>query len=240
MVAFLVASGSAAFAQTGAETAVPTKIREAQETFQTERKAAVTDFKESLRTLEADRKAQVEKLREDFKVRLESAKDQFETRRKAEQAELKVRLEKIKDVKKKEVVERLDNRFTELNQKLTNHWLAMVTRIENALTKVSARADKAATRGADVTVVRTTVEKAKTAIAAARVALQAQLAKTYPINVTTEDQLRSVVSEVRNTLNKDLKAVKELVQTAHKAVVEANRLLKGVPKVDDDDATVTQ
>ena len=90
-----------------------------------------------------------------------------------------------------------------------------------------------------VSAARTAVDKAKTAIAAARTAVEAQLAKTYTIQVTDEAKLKSAVAVAREALNKDLKALKELVQAAHKAVVEATKSLKGVPKVDEEPAPET-
>ena len=191
-------------------------------------KAAQTEFK-----------ANLEKEREVFKQKVETARDEFKQKREAAKTELKAKLEKIKDERKKQTVERLDNRFTEINTKQTNHLLNTLTRLEELLGKVSSRADKAAANGKDVSVARTAIEKAKTAIASARTALEAQLKKTYTIQVTDETGLKSAVAVAREALNKDLKAAREAVRTAHKAVVEATKSLKGVPKVDDESAPTT-
>lgn len=212
--------------------------KDAMRTAVTERKDAMKDATaEKRKATEAaamQRKEAMEKARIDFKQKVDAAKEEFQKKREASKTELKARLEKVKDEKKKAAVERLDNRFTEINAKMTNHWLNALTRLEELLNKVSSRADKATEKGTDVSVVRTAVEKAKTEIASARTALEAQLKKTYPIQVTDETKLKSAVSTTREALNKDLKAVKEAVQKAHKAVVEATKSLKGVPKVDEE------
>jgi len=199
-------------------------------------KNAVTERKSELQNKAAERKAAVQQTREELKNRVEAKKEELKTKRETQKAELKARLEKIKDGRKKAAVERLDNRFTEINAKMANHWLNALTRLEELLNKVSGRADKAEANGRDVAAVRAAVEKAKTAIAAARTALEAQLAKTYPIQITDETRLKSAVATARELLNKDLKAVREAVRAAHKAVVEATKLLKGVPKVDEEPA----
>ncbi len=210
-------------------------------------KNAVTEKRDAVKAAQTEFKANLEKEREVFKQRVEVARDEFKQKRKTQKEELKARLEKVKDERKKQTVERLDNRFTEINTKQTNHLLNTLTRLEELLGKVSSRADKAESNGQDVSAVRTAIEKAKIAIASARTALEAQLAKTYPIQGVdspeeqfTEARLKSVVAMAREALNKDLKAAKEVVRTAHKAIVEATKSLRGVPKVDEEPATTTQ
>lgn len=198
----------------------------------------ITEKREAVKTAQTEFKANLQKEREAFKQKVETAKEEAKQKREVQKAELKTKLEKIKDEKKKAAVGRLDNRFTEINAKQTNHLLKTLTRLEELLGKVSARADKAATNGKDVSSVRMRIEQAKTVIASARTALESQLKKTYLIQVTDETQLKSAVATAREALNKDLKAAREAVQTAHKAVVDATRNLKGVPKVDEEASAV--
>lgn len=227
----------------GAVTEKVTEKREAVKSAAGERrealKNATAERKEAAKSVKTEFRAKLETEREAFKQKVETAKEEFQKKREVEKEALKARLEKVKDEKKKAAVERLDNRFTEINTKQTNHLLNTLTRLEELLAKVSSRADKVVARGVDVSAVRTAIEKAKAEIAAARTVLEAQLKKTYLIQVTDEARLKSAVAVAREALNKDLKAAREAVQKAHKAVVEANRLLKGVPKVDEEIATST-
>jgi hypothetical protein len=202
--------------------------------------AAKDVFKAQVKTAREELEVKNKASREEFKTKLEAARTELKTKREMQKEELKARLATIKDERKKQTVERLDNRFSEINQKLVNHWIDVLDRLAEHLKKISVRADELATAGKDVAAVRTAVQKAETAIAEARTALIAQQAKTYPIKVTNETALKSAVSVAREALNKDLKAVKELVRVAHKAVVDALHALNQVRGEKEKEATTTQ
>ena len=176
---------------------------------------------------------------EEFKSKMETAREEIKTKRQTEMAALKVKLEAVKDARKKEAVERLDKRFDEINAKMTSQWTNTLARLEELLTKITSRADKAALSGTDVSAVRAGVEKAKLAITAARTAVVAQAAKTYPISVTTETALKSAVAQTRELLNKDLQAARNFMQAAHKAISDSASSLRAVPKVDDENGNAT-
>ena len=133
----------------------------------------------------------------------------------------------------------MDKRFDEVNAKMTTQWSNALLRLEDLLVKVSLRADKAAANGADVSAVGSALEKAKIAIVAARTAISAQASKTYPIDIVSETELKSAVAQTREKLNQDLKAVREVMQSAHQAAVDALTSLKGVPKVDEAPSSAT-
>ncbi|GEM_PF-1974343 len=187
------------------------------------------EFKQKAEQTREDMKAS----REEFKNKIEVQKKELKTKREEQRAELKTKLEKIKDERKKAVVEKLDKRFDEINVKTTTQWTNALIRLEDLLVKISLRADKAAENGADVSAINSALEKAKTAIVAARAAITAQASKTYPIDIVSEAELRSAVAQTRDRLNQDLKAVREVMRSAQQAVVDALTSLKGVPKVDE-------
>jgi len=171
--------------------------------------------------------------REAIQQKMQKAQETAKTKREAITKKLKEKLVRIKNEQKRQTVERLDARFTEINEKLTLRLGTALDRLEDLLQKVSSRADKAEANGRDVALVRTTIATAKTAIADARSSVEIQLTKTYPITITTEAQLKSAVAEARTSLNKDLKTLKEVVQKAHTSVVDATKMLKNIPQVDD-------
>ena len=177
--------------------------------------------------------------REEFKNKIEVQREELKTKREEQRAELKTKLEKIKDERKKAVVENLDKRFDEINIKTTTQWTNALIRLEDLLVKISLRADKAAENGADVSATSSALEKARTAIVAARAAITAQASKTYPIDIVSEAELRSAVAQTRDRLNQDLKAVREVMRSAQQAVVDALTSLKGVPKVDEASSTTS-
>ena len=165
---------------------------------------------------------------------MEATREELKTKREAEKEALKAKLAAVKDAKKKEAVERLDKKFDEINAKMSGQWTNTLARLEELLGKITSRADKAAVSGSDVSVTRSAVESAKSAIESARTAIAAQAAKTYPIVVTTEDALKSAVAQTRELMNKDLQAVRDAVQAAHKAVSGAASSLKSVPRVNEE------
>lgn len=197
-----------------------------------EKKNAVTDRMMEKKDNLMERKQAITEKKTEFMDQMTAKREAMKTTIETRKTELKAKLVKIKDERKKQLVEKLDNRFTEINQKMTNGWEQYMDRLSDLLAKVVSRADKAVTAGKDVTKTRTAITAAETAIETARQTIAAQLAKTYPISVTTDDALRSAVASTRTTLNTDLQAVREKIRAAHKAVVDALTSLKGIAGVD--------
>lgn len=221
---------------------------QARKNLQTTREALFKDSTstEAMKTLrtqfqqQAAQEQQVLKAdRQAFQQNIESQKTVLQTKREVEKAKLKTDLAKIKDLRKQETVTNLDQRFTDINQKTTAQWTDALNRMDDLLAKISSRSDKAALAGKDVATTTAAITTAKADIAAARTAVVAQTGKTYPITVTTDTALKSAVAQVRDTLNNDLKAVRDLMQAAKKSVSQAAESLSGIPKVDEE-ATSTQ
>lgn len=116
--------------------------------------------------------------------------------------EFKAKLAKIRDEKKKAIVEKLDARFAEVNEKRTNQMSGHLYRMSGILDKVT---------GKDVTAARAAIQVASTAVSA-------QAAKSYLITITTEANLKMDVGKVRSQLESDLRVVHQLVIEARKAV----------------------
>ena len=204
------------------------KVQETRETFKGEVQQRLEDF----RTFN-------EKTRTDFRAMVEQKRATAQQQLEAKRAELKTRLQTVRDEKKKEIVERIYDKLNDINKNRTDHFSAVVDKIEKVLERVVSRTDKASDRGLDVAGVRTAVEAAKTAIAAARAAIEAQAGKTYSISVTTEQKLKEAAEAARKALHDDLNKVKEAVKAAHEAVRKAAVALAQIPRVDEDAATTT-
>ncbi|MBU6142220.1 hypothetical protein KGO95_03870 [Patescibacteria group bacterium] len=182
---------------------------------------------------------QMKQEHETFLQNVQAARQTLQQKRASEQADLKARLANIKDQAKAATVQQLDQRFTDINQNITSQWVNTLAILSDIVTKISSRADTLESNGADVSAVRTAVTAAQTAIDAARTGVTAQTAKTYPMNVTTDTTLKSVVSQVRDTLNTDLKATRDLLQAAHNMVAAAAQALNAVPGASQPEATTT-
>jgi DNA-binding PucR family transcriptional regulator len=149
------------------------------------------------------------------------------------------RLQQVKDQRKQQIVLRLDERFGKLNNTLTTHFNDVLGKLEKVLERIGTRADKAQSRGLNVSAVRTAIADAQKAIADAKTAVSAQTAKTYPITITTENKLREDVKKVRQSLFNDLRAARAAVVAARDAVHKAAVTLAQIPRVDEIGGTTT-
>ncbi len=177
--------------------------------------------------MQEENKMTREKRMTDVKKRREDAKTKLEEYRKT----LKEKLGKIKDERKKGAVERIDKNLDALNAKVTARMTATLKVLEDNMTKIDSRTDKAEASGKDVTLVRFALTTADGLIKKAHDAVDAQAAKTYPITITTEDKLGPAVSATRKTLNDDLHKVRTAIEEARKALHDAVFALKGIPGV---------
>ena len=142
--------------------------------------------------------------------------------------EFRPRLSTIRDAKKKTIVERIDQRLAQINASRTAIMLRHLTKIEEILNRIEARTNTVAASGKDVAAVRTAIATARTAITTAQTTVNAQAAKLYTINITTEANLGSAVSTARQAFAKDLQAAHQSVVTARKSVRD---VLKALAKV---------
>ncbi len=150
--------------------------------------------------------------------------------------EFRANLAAIRDAKKQALVEKIDQRISQINANRTAIMLRHLTKIEEVLARIETRVNTLATDGKDVATVRTAITAARTAIAASRTAVNAQAAKTYVINITTEDKLGSAVSSTRTTFAKDLQAAHQTVVAARKSVRD---VLKALAKIVGEKLTTT-
>lgn len=215
---------------------VKTEIREKRTDVNTEIQKKRDELKLQIDAKRAELKAMEEQKREEFKKMVEqkreAAKQQIEIKR----AEMKDRLKKIKSELKKDTVERIYDKLNEINKDRTEHFSNVMAKLDKAVERITSRTDKAGDRGLDVTTVRTEIESAKTAIAAARTAIQTQAGKTYTITVGTEETLKANAQAARKLLQDDLEKVRLIVKSAYEAVHKAATTLAQIPKVDEEES----
>src|SRR3989344_4263547 len=183
-------------------------------------------IKNTAETVKEDIKKRKEEFNDAVKVRREEFNNTVKTKReelqneiKSKREDLKVRLEKIKDERKKETVEKIDQRMDALNEKMMRHFSDVLDKLEKMLVRINERVDKAsAERDLDVSAIRLSIDKANTAIASARSAIESQSGKTYTIKITTESGLKKDVGNARQALGVDLSEIRDAVKSAHSAV----------------------
>lgn len=181
---------------------------EAKQRMETQREEA----KQRMEAQREEAKQKMEEHREEFKEHMEERKAELAERLEKKREDLKKKLEVVKDERKKKVVERVDTQIDELNARLMSHFSGVVDKIEEILNRIE---EKAAEHGVNVS---SQVTAAEGAIAAARTAIANQSGKTYEINVSSEENLRSDVGTARQKFRADLKVVHDAVKAAQKAV----------------------
>lgn len=175
-------------------------------------------------------KQRVEERKEELKTRVEEKREEIKNKVEHKREELKKKLEEIKDEKKRQSVERIDRQLDELNRRLLDHYLNMSNKLSDVLIKIAERADKAEERGVDISATRTAIDKANGAIEAVKVAVENQAGKTYTIQVTTEEGLKTDVGKARQALHGDLASVREVVKAAYEAVRSVATTFAKLPK----------
>lgn len=208
-------------------------------------KKEIENKKNQLKTIKEEKEIefeakikQIKERREEFKTELENKRQEIKARLTEMRANFKEDLNKIKDENKKISAEKIFETIQALNTKLTSHFSDKVDQIENVLVGIELRIAKAESRGLDVSIIKTEVEKAKTAITFARDAISTQSSKVYEVNVTDEVTLKTEMKKLRDLFSADIKAVKEKVKLAHVAVRDTATALAKIPKIDEDEVEV--
>ncbi|MDP1706334.1 MAG: hypothetical protein Q8L36_00760 [bacterium] len=177
-----------------------------------------------LEALPAEAQARIESIKQEFEAKREEAKTSFETKREA----LKEKLSIIKDEKKQEVVSRLNENINELNKKKTEEFSKVVAKLEGIWASIQKRASQVAQNGVEVGFISDTQIQINSLFSAAKDSLNQQAGKSYELNITTENNLKTDIGQVRQTLESDLKAVREkmgaIKELLYKTAIQLNQV----------------
>lgn len=174
-----------------------------------------------LEALPAEAQARIESIKQEFEAKREEAKASFETQKEV----LKEKISAIKDQKKQETVSRLNENINELNKKKTEEFSKVVARLEGIWASIQNKATRAAANGAEVGFISEAQSQVDSLFSAAKDSLNQQTGKSYELNITTEDNLKTDIGQVRQTLESDLKAVREKIGAIKDMLYrEANQL----------------
>ena len=155
------------------------------------------------------------KMKEDLKTRIEQRREEF-----------KDKLEEMRDVRKKAILERVNDRICRINSTRTAAMTRHLTTMTNILNRVEERAASAEARGKDVSSVDAAVATARSAIATAQAAVVAQEERPCDLAISgDETTVGSEVSAARQALKSQLESVHLLVKAARQATGDAIRAL---------------
>jgi hypothetical protein len=142
--------------------------------------------------------------------RLEVKQQNLELKREQFQERLRI----VKDEKKKQILEHINDQLSLINQRATDAMLNQLARLQALLLKIKERAPSV-----DITAAQAKIDEAKTAV-------DTQAAKEYIIEFSDESGLKVGASDAKTQLRADLKAVKEKVRLAREAVVAVLKVAK--------------
>lgn len=197
-------------------------IRDLRQDGKEKRQVIREETRENIQNLREKRQEALEKVREEAKARFKTQREAFLEKKEA-----------IKDIRKKAVVERVDQKMADINKRRTDQMNETLTRLTELLNKLQTRVDKAKENGKDTAGTVEPIAKGREAIVAAQTAVTAQAGKEYIANVSEETRLKADVGSAVKNLEKDLKATHQTVLAAKKAVSDALKSVKTIKGVDD-------
>jgi hypothetical protein len=181
---------------------------------------------------------EIQKVREENKEKIGDAREEIKKNREQGKKDLKAKLAKVKDTKKREAVERINDNIAKLNDQRTDHYVDVLSKVSDLLNKVEERSNRAAAKGVDVTTTKTAIASARQSITDATASVKTQSEKVYTLAVTDEATLKQKVGEVRKQLQDDLSKLHDVVKSAKEAVRKAATTLAKTPRVEDAPETV--
>ena len=187
--------------------------------------SATAQLKSTIASKSAEIKEKVKADKEKFQATIKLKKEEVQEKIKGKKEEFQTKLKTIKDATKKEVVERVDKKFTELNQKIIAQQSERLDRLAELLEKINIRAAKAKEAGKDTTRLSSAITSAQDSLTKSRTAVATQAAQEYVISVTDEASLGSAVSKVKQQLMDDLNTSNNAVKNAKVAVEKALKAL---------------
>jgi len=162
-------------------------------------------------------RSEVEKLRLAKKAAIDSAREEFVTQ-----------LAALKDEKKKDITEKINEDLITSNTTATDRMFAILDKLEEILTRVETKINDAKTGGTEISAQETEIANAKAALQAAIDAVTEQAAKDYVITIGTDATLRNDVGTVVSQQKLDLKTTYETVRSAKQAIRQAAKSLKSL------------
>ncbi len=153
----------------------------------------------------------------------EDSENEFEAKRTELRQAFQEKLKIVRDEKKKTRVERLEAQMNEINKKRTDEMLKNLNKMQALLARIEEIAKELLDKfGVKINLTNYTAasKNAASAIAAAQAAVQAQANKIYTPNIVSEAALRVTVGQNVSQLQADLRAVREKVLAAKKALID--------------------
>lgn len=155
--------------------------------------------------------------RQEIKTRVQERRQERQENRE----EFRAQIQTIRDERKREIVEKLNDKLSSVNERATDHWVEVLEKLEGIVARIDTKAQDLEGEGIDISQVEAAITVANNAIATAQSAVSSQAGKTYEITITDENNLRGQVGPTVSGLHQDLRHVHQTVVAAKQAVMQA-------------------
>lgn len=207
---------------TDSTTSAQTALRKNTEPLRALKQDAKTDLKTNRLELKSELK-----MREDtLKTKILEQRRELEASTSAQRQLFKAQLATIKDATKKELVTKIDAKFSTVNTEKTTKMSEALQKLSSALSKISDKATTLKTAGKDTTTLDAAITTANSSLEAAESAVTIQAGKEYVATIGTESTLKTNVGTTMKQLQLDLQTTNKTVITAKQAVMTALMELK--------------
>lgn len=220
-------------------------------------KAAKESAADARKAIATTTRADIKEIRQTAKERVEGIREEAKERVKQEREKAKERMKSVQDKKRQEMMQKLAERFENLNKAWTDEFAKKLDRFNTMLQKMEARAATAGANGKDVTAANAAIQIAKNVVATTQAMVTVQAAKTYipdtsslattAVVTTPQGQeeltkaLKTSFQTLHTALFKDLFALRDGPMTvARKAVQDALTALSSIQGVNEGIATSTR
>jgi hypothetical protein len=136
------------------------------------------------------------------------------------------KLTTFKDQVKAERVNRIETLFTTINTNRTAEMEKRLETMDSILTKLDTTIADIEKNGKDTTAVKQAIADTRTALAAAKQAVEAQSQKDYTITISSESTVKTDIMPVRESLYTDLQTVHQHVAVVREKLVGAIEQIK--------------
>jgi len=162
-----------------------------------------------------------EQKRIELQNKIQERKEELRTIREQKREEFQQKLQEIKDARKKKIVENLDRSYTNINNRWTTHFINVLARLTKILDKAKIRAENQKNSEAlnSINDIYSQIDKVKTSV-------EEQAAKTYTIEITSEDKLGEAAKAVHSQLRNDLQALREQIKDIRESIRKIVQTLK--------------
>ncbi len=164
-------------------------------------------------------KGNINKTVENFQTLLEEKRKVASDSYRLKIQTFKAKLDLIKDQKKKELTDKINNKIADLNKKYTDKFMEVLDKLSNILTTLTDKANAAKAAGKDTTNLFNAITSAQNKITAAKTAVLDQAGTNYVAQISGDATLFTSVGQIVRQFEADIIAVKNIVLDARQAVM---------------------